>query len=416
MISQEIIDQVKQLIKQEMEENYSSGVPRIPPHQHDGVDNLQIEASNIIGLTTGGGSAAGLNGQIQFNDNGAFGADAGLTYDKTNQILGVHNIWSSTDVNNGFDLDIQSTFGAQTTIETSNQDDMGNPLDDTGPITIKSDDSASFNTGNITVQTGTAGTNKRAGSIAIQTGDGKTAGNINIKTGTYTNANQGTINIEACQDINIQADGKTSSNLFLFGKGSAQLDSGSTDIIGEDLVRVRTKNAGAPIEIVSSYVIGTDDSSGEVDIATGDVTGTGISGDINMETGAANISGGGSIGNILIKTPTQNATSTTGSIELNHANGGALIKMNGDGVNLGFITLDANIQVSIEPYRGGTVGNVLFFFSSGANTSNGNGTTYIGDSSNVPTITPSAGGVLYSTGGALHWLGSSGTDTTIAPA
>lgn len=34
----------------------------------------------------------------------------------------------------------------------------------------------------------------------------------------------------------------------------------------------------------------------------------------------------------------------------------------------------------------------------------------------VPTTTPTGGGVLYATGGALHWLGSSGTDTTIAPA
>ncbi len=34
----------------------------------------------------------------------------------------------------------------------------------------------------------------------------------------------------------------------------------------------------------------------------------------------------------------------------------------------------------------------------------------------IPTGSPTAGGVLYSTGGALHWLGSSGTDTPIAPA
>ena len=34
----------------------------------------------------------------------------------------------------------------------------------------------------------------------------------------------------------------------------------------------------------------------------------------------------------------------------------------------------------------------------------------------VPTVTPTGGGVMYSTAGALHWLGSSGTDTVIAVA
>lgn len=42
--------------------------------------------------------------------------------------------------------------------------------------------------------------------------------------------------------------------------------------------------------------------------------------------------------------------------------------------------------------------------------------TYIGNATTVPTVTPTAGGILYETGGALTHLGTSGTSTTIAPA
>ena len=40
----------------------------------------------------------------------------------------------------------------------------------------------------------------------------------------------------------------------------------------------------------------------------------------------------------------------------------------------------------------------------------------IANATTVPTTTPTGGGVLYATNGELHWLGSSGTDTTIASA
>ena len=48
----------------------------------------------------------------------------------------------------------------------------------------------------------------------------------------------------------------------------------------------------------------------------------------------------------------------------------------------------------------------------------GGGTKVIGiaNATTAPTTTPTGGGVLYATNGELHWLGSSGTDTTIAPA
>lgn len=48
----------------------------------------------------------------------------------------------------------------------------------------------------------------------------------------------------------------------------------------------------------------------------------------------------------------------------------------------------------------------------------GGGTGVIGldNAATNPTTNPTAGGILFSTAGALHWRGSSGTDTAVAPA
>ena len=40
-------DQIRQIVKDEMQKNYQSGNPQVPPHAHDGVGNLKISQSNI---------------------------------------------------------------------------------------------------------------------------------------------------------------------------------------------------------------------------------------------------------------------------------------------------------------------------------------------------------------------------------
>ncbi len=47
------------------------------------------ESGNVYWSTGGGGSPGGANTQIQFNDSGSFGGDAGLTYNKTTDALTV---------------------------------------------------------------------------------------------------------------------------------------------------------------------------------------------------------------------------------------------------------------------------------------------------------------------------------------
>lgn len=47
---------------------------------------VNFTAATVVGLA-GGGTPAGSDTQVQFNDGGAFGGDTGLLYDKTNNIL-----------------------------------------------------------------------------------------------------------------------------------------------------------------------------------------------------------------------------------------------------------------------------------------------------------------------------------------
>ena len=41
-------EQVKKIVQQEMANNHTSGSPQVPPHQHNGVDNLKVNQANII--------------------------------------------------------------------------------------------------------------------------------------------------------------------------------------------------------------------------------------------------------------------------------------------------------------------------------------------------------------------------------
>lgn len=54
-----------------------------------GTNITLTEASDTITIDAAGGSPGGSNTQVQFNDGGTFGGDAGLQYNKTNNTLGI---------------------------------------------------------------------------------------------------------------------------------------------------------------------------------------------------------------------------------------------------------------------------------------------------------------------------------------
>ena len=72
-------EQILQLIQQTIKQNYLSGSPVIPPHTHNGVDNLQIPYKNLIGTPSTSTSTSGLNGYQTFTAGGTFTVPTGFT-------------------------------------------------------------------------------------------------------------------------------------------------------------------------------------------------------------------------------------------------------------------------------------------------------------------------------------------------
>lgn len=54
--------QIRKIVQDEINKNYSSGKPKVPPHKHDSVDNLRIYESDIV-------ASVGVLGLIKFKKN-----------------------------------------------------------------------------------------------------------------------------------------------------------------------------------------------------------------------------------------------------------------------------------------------------------------------------------------------------------
>lgn len=58
-------NKIRQIVKDEMQRNYHSGTPQVPPHIHDGISNLKVDRSNVINLV-------GIMGNIDFASNDTY--------------------------------------------------------------------------------------------------------------------------------------------------------------------------------------------------------------------------------------------------------------------------------------------------------------------------------------------------------
>lgn len=170
-------------------------------------------------------------------------------------------------------------------------------------------------------------------------------------------------------------------------------------------------------------------STGAFTIKSGDTTANDgnpySSGDLNLTTGTTGGSGGSSMtsGSINISTGLESGTTAASpaiNILLNNLNTGASsVKLEGDNssTTVGKVTMYGQSLVLLTNQTG--AGGRIFIHTLPANAYSallGQGIIYIADASTNPTNNPVAGGILYSAGGALHWLGSAGTNTVIAPA
>jgi len=195
-------------------------------------------ASNGSG---GGGTPGGSNTQVQFNDSGVFGGDAGLTYDKTNDAL---TIAGDLAVNGG---DLTSS-------------------------------AATFNLLNSTVATLNIG--GAATTTSIQSNATSVTQTINIGTGATSSATK---------TINIGTNGTTGSNTILAlgtaaGGSSVIYMYGFTSInTGFELYAVPDSMSG------SGFASFTNTNSGWASIDTG-TTGLGLDlGDVNYNQSATRI-------------------------------------------------------------------------------------------------------------------------------
>lgn len=237
--------------------------------QTDGAGNLTWAAGGNGG---GNGSPGGANTQVQFNDSGSFGGDAGFTYNKNTNTLTVENITA------------------------------GNSSDDTvniiGNIGV---------TGNITVSTNLSAT----GNIAANyfTGNGSLLTGITTDIANYVSqANQANITaLGNLQYLNIDGDTVSLGNIETSGNVSAgNLNLSANFNVGNGAITNKL-TIGSNLTVNSSAILrvaGNVNAAGSPNINLGTIANIKISGGVNgyvlTTDGAGNLSwgaGGGGGGN-----------------------------------------------------------------------------------------------------------------------
>lgn len=263
---------------------------------HNGVNAPRINANtDIIGsLST---TAAGTNGEVQFNDNGTVAGDSGLVYDKNSAslIIGVQNAGSGTVTTNS--ASVGSGFqGAPLILGTGNGDGSGQA----GPIELTP---------------GVAGTSGAGGDIDINASDGGSSsgdgGNINITSGDSKSA-AGTIDIIAGNGSG--AGPATGGNILIQSgnaTGSGANNAGPIQILAG---YAGTGGAGAPVIIGAGWGGSSSGAGGRVDInGGGTFGGNSNGGNVNINLGVK--SGSGHDGRFNIQTlPTSSAGLSTGDV------------------------------------------------------------------------------------------------------
>ena len=160
-----------QNVNQTNADNLTSGtvnIARLPVMNASGVTHsagIVPDTPSILGITkflredgswsTPVGGIAGSNGQIQFNDNDASGADSNLIWDNINKILEIKGLTNdgSTDIINAKDSDGTSVFSVNTD----------------GNITTSGDHASSgyFDIGNMRMQWGIVGSGAGAKTVTL---------------------------------------------------------------------------------------------------------------------------------------------------------------------------------------------------------------------------------------------------------
>lgn len=359
----------KTLFKKEFDKNYTSGAPRLAPHRHNAIDNLQINPADLLGWPVfsvvdatiaptdealegtqrfqfdgtnlrewfrtdqtwyqigsgGGGTPAGNNTNVQFNDSGSFGGEDTFTFNK------------ATD-------------------------------------TLTLDDGSAAGTGGSIITGGTSGLQILTGD---RTGASEYSGEILIKTGEVS-AGSG-----YSGPVTLAVGDATDVGAFV---GDLEIRSGTTNAYqatgGGGDINLRGGNSGDEVTVgFTIYRTGYGDG-GRVQI-DGGMTGTGVGGSIYINSGSSRYG-------------------TSGEIQLNAVQSGnspvGVISLNSGAFQYGGVTEAPNLSIGGTGFGGGL------------------GVISIKNANTDPVSNNGSGGILYISGGALTFRGSAGTVTTVAPA
>lgn len=469
-------------IREFTDDNYNSGSPKIPPHTHDGIDNLPVAnvVSKIVAGTNitvspttgtgtvtitasggGGGSPGGSNTDVQFNDNNTFGGSSHFTFG---------DVTSTTSY-----IATATTFAPETFTGGATSVSLG---DDSFSASITLPFTFNYYGTNYTkIRIGSNGlvgfTSTDMGSSSAQLIpdtntpnnciyafwhdlDPTAGGTIKYQTFDSTPNRKFVVQFDHIQEYGLPSSETTFQvKLFELDKHIEIHTTNATDDAGNDVtqglendtgtkaVSFDSPNRNSKVFTLTNDAVRFDYGIPNVlsvdNIIVGDLTVTGTmipspggtpgGNDRNIQFNNAGAFGGNDsfdyiqyisgfdIYNVLTFFGLQSFSVTTAVVTLNAVSELRIIAGLDRSTSTPVDDTTANLQLST---RGGNVyTDQNFGVGAGDYTPNyggGQGVVFIGPASVIPTTTTfSDGGVLYSTGGALHWLSSSGTDTTIAP-
>lgn len=261
--------QIRQIAEQIYNEKAQAGqfaVSQTTFHTHNGIDSPRINAANLSGTITT--NPAGSNGDVQFNNNGVFGADTGnFTYDINTGLLNAPYIEAFNNVTGDvsvitplltspFNLDIKSA---------------GNG----GYIQVFAANANSGNTqgGVVELLGGNGNGNGTGGSIELFAGNGSgnaNGGGVFLSSGNATSNGSGG-NIDLTAGIGLSGNAHGSISLNTIGNNS--------------------NAASGDITIIVSNSSGTDMDGGFIHLRPGMPTGSGAFGCVEIDQGNLGIGG-----------------------------------------------------------------------------------------------------------------------------
>ena len=290
-----------------------------------GVPNTTTRYTDVYFSGDGGGTPAGADTQVQFNDAGSFGASTGLTFNKNTSVFSIGGNQRFNGFGNYGNFTLKPTdttandYGADLTISggtpTFNDSNVGGSLTLSGGDGMTGGSTASPG-GAVTVKGGDAFSGNANGAAALVVGGAAngtgTAGTAEVRGGPPENGNGGGVVLQGSACV---ADGFSSGGVTISGGNSTTGDSSGGNITinggnghgnadgGDIQILSGTGGAlanGGTLTFQSGNGGGTSGNGGLIQFGAGDAVGGNFDGgDIFLYTGTK--SGSGAEGRIRMQ-------------------------------------------------------------------------------------------------------------------